>query len=1409
MGPNILAQAYATNFFVDPSDFTYYPVALAEAKRVQELNGVNSDIEVIVDSRYDALWYYGSDGITPPGKYDFLTVMMHELAHGFGFAHSFSDTLGIGRRGVGPPPLLPMIFDKFCGVGPTYPNANNLLISPNYPDSSAALSQQLRSNNIHFVGRNTWEMRDTTVPAKLYAPPAWKRGSSLSHLDSLMYGTPGNRNSLMVPYRNKAEAVHSPGEIGLEMLEDLGWWTNRIITFTKPVAGIDISLGDSLELAWSDNQTIAGISDYIYARFMKKDPFGSYSDDRYLADPIPSYRGVNNKHRVQIPENLDSGWYKIKFLENPTLGYGITYAFHVSSAPRLERPVIAPGGGYYPDQQNLTMSGPQGSNIHYTLNGTGEPTQNDPLYTGQITTPSNTITVVKAKAFGAGYVASYATEETYYVGTVPPPQFSPLPGTHPNPLRLHITWPRGMWFCWNNGLPNEPVQDPITAPCWDDSSGEKYMTITFSQRIKARVHANTSNPEWSNLFDGVYTLLPNVRIAQIDSSGASFGAWAEWKDGGWTYHPETLMTRPNNPTPFTLLASQQFKPSTTQKYNVWKRNESENFFINHADSVIVNSSTSSMLAHFHHSKAAIIQTQLIEGGSAGGIVNFKDPWLIDSSDAKGSLNRGVKATWHTDIPSPFKPELSTAYKGVFLNENPTWLPNLPNYSVGAPLAQSIGGISATFLGWVGNSNEVSYQNSNTSETPVVFKQPGATATALYKAHLASNTSAALGTNSQRKLSRWKSSTTSQLNGYNLFYESGNLIFSVATTNMGASWVPEKLVSANPGLHRSPSIALGRIVEGVTSDIDVVWHTNLSGTDQIWYSSFDSEPSIPHLAGTFTPHASVLAAPVVARRGDFEGAKLLVACTAANGIEVMKSIDYGLTWSRDTYSDLLQGRFRPSLSSLLGSTVPITYDNGTSVFFDYYKIYTWIGGSTYGGWRRAVEYLLPEEAVPASTSSRVRFAGASQVVTMAPDYGKVGVVWEMREDGEEGTDEPDTELIEGDPEGDAPIPAYTSSVCFQSKEMQYLNWYPSTKFSGANFKSPTVTYLGDGKLLWMWTNGQSIFRSQSGNYGASWSSPQVMPHNGADPQVLIGAEMPTQAVPYAYRTLSGPIYQIAFPQGDAEEEENEEATREMMVRDETSGASLEVEMLPLTATSAGTKQRIRFAAEDSGFTATVDNIEQHLGSGSYAVPLNADSVHLRIRMSSKSASSLGVRNTPLRVRVSYTLNGNTERTVARWRFTSDHSLNKTFRLPARLLRGKQVKFFISVLGLNRENPSLRVSAASVHHTSSETASANKLATGGERGIPQQYGISQNYPNPFNPSTTIKFALPEESNVSLVVYDVLGRKVVDLVNGKHEAGYHSATWDASGVASGVYFARFTATDANGSVRLTKVSKLVLAK
>ena len=71
----------------------------------------------------------------------------------------------------------------------------------------------------------------------------------------------------------------------------------------------------------------------------------------------------------------------------------------------------------------------------------------------------------------------------------------------------------------------------------------------------------------------------------------------------------------------------------------------------------------------------------------------------------------------------------------------------------------------------------------------------------------------------------------------------------------------------------------------------------------------------------------------------------------------------------------------------------------------------------------------------------------------------------------------------------------------------------------------------------------------------------------------------------------------------------------------------------------------------------------------------------------------------------------------------------------------------------------------------------------------FGIEQNFPNPFNPVTTIRFSLEREGYTRLDVYDVSGRLVTTLVNGTMPAGSHEVTWNAAGVASGVYFSRLT--------------------
>jgi hypothetical protein len=78
----------------------------------------------------------------------------------------------------------------------------------------------------------------------------------------------------------------------------------------------------------------------------------------------------------------------------------------------------------------------------------------------------------------------------------------------------------------------------------------------------------------------------------------------------------------------------------------------------------------------------------------------------------------------------------------------------------------------------------------------------------------------------------------------------------------------------------------------------------------------------------------------------------------------------------------------------------------------------------------------------------------------------------------------------------------------------------------------------------------------------------------------------------------------------------------------------------------------------------------------------------------------------------------------------------------------------------------------------------LSDAGETEIPGGYNLSQNYPNPFNPSTTIKFNLPSRSEVTLRVYDVLGKEIAVLINGELNGGIHKVEFNAAGLSSGLY-------------------------
>lgn len=97
-----------------------------------------------------------------------------------------------------------------------------------------------------------------------------------------------------------------------------------------------------------------------------------------------------------------------------------------------------------------------------------------------------------------------------------------------------------------------------------------------------------------------------------------------------------------------------------------------------------------------------------------------------------------------------------------------------------------------------------------------------------------------------------------------------------------------------------------------------------------------------------------------------------------------------------------------------------------------------------------------------------------------------------------------------------------------------------------------------------------------------------------------------------------------------------------------------------------------------------------------------------------------------------------------------------------------------------------------------------------GIPDAFELAQNFPNPFNPSTTIRFGLPSESYVLLIVYDMVGNQIGTAFSGVRQAGTHQVSFDSANLSSGVYFYQLKAVPAGGNLpSFQRTMKMVLMK
>ena len=213
------ASTYAQNFPGAVQANVYYPIALAEKLAGQDLNGTNNS-DIVANFSSAANWYYGTDGKTPAGKYDLVSVVLHELCHGLGFIalNSYDTTTKQGS-------YTPSTFNTFIENA-----AGQRLADPTlFPNPSVSLGSQYTSGALYFNGPLAVAANPfaTERRPRLYAPARYSAGSSISHMDEATYPA-GDPNSLMTPSIGAAEAIQDPGPLVRAMFADMGWVATAI-----------------------------------------------------------------------------------------------------------------------------------------------------------------------------------------------------------------------------------------------------------------------------------------------------------------------------------------------------------------------------------------------------------------------------------------------------------------------------------------------------------------------------------------------------------------------------------------------------------------------------------------------------------------------------------------------------------------------------------------------------------------------------------------------------------------------------------------------------------------------------------------------------------------------------------------------------------------------------------------------------------------------------------------------------------------------------------------------------------------------------------------------------------------------------------------------------------------------------
>jgi len=818
---------------------------------------------------------------------------------------------------------------------------------------------------------------------------------------------------------------------------------------------------------------------------------------------------------------------------------------------------------------------------------------------------------------------------------------------------------------------------------------------------------------------------------------------------------------------------------STQKYYQWEINSRPISDVTNYHLFDELTSTN-LSSNFYSSNNATIQAQLLEVGTAGGSLSFQDPWLIDYSDPgypNQMRNRGMSAILNPVAYAQNNIGLTSRDSGVFLNQNPNFLPGIATYSVSAPSTQPIGVYTGVFQNW--SATGAHFQHANLGQTAVVFDAAGAVVSANYKGIHLSNNASTWQHNSQRKFVR-----TNDGNLHSV-YESLNHVWYEISTDKGTTWQ-----LANNGKPLDTYGGKLPAIDCQVNDVAIVWQEPWqgSGTAGLRIARFQAgvmSPYYPLDAFVSSTAYSQNLDPVIAY--DFED-RAVVAWENKNnpvGIE----LEYGplgnITPGTYAWSFIYQTVITGTDINCVNPTISVAKNPTDQYHMVYNLAWQYIQSSSNSSLNYCTIMADGYSASLSSISSASSGAGFWQnqipsIVSMNDNTARL--VWFGY------------------------TPWYGNRAVYR-----YTNtngsWSSTVVNMGSNVIQPCINSTNDGKFVigWVQNNGSLTNDCVTSDnlYGLNSLTPvgnNLQLNNAVSLSTMYSMPFQNQTVPFSFGGSSnlGSIHktsdqalrrgravvsvvngrQYCVGAGD-------------IIADNVNVGFVSLDSAPMSLGKGALGNFLRtqdFAVNNNSkitcslFHGMIDptdstDIVNSLGIKEYigikVAILDAQTNKLLSVIGNYNIAD-GEKDSTTIANYSISLSGIGQRRI-RLAFLLDDNVQAEYVINEFFTNGKSVDLAKSM----KEEISLNIG---------ETIT--------------DYALDQNYPNPFNPTTTIAYQIPNDGRVTIKIFDVTGREVTTLVDEFKPSGQYSVKFDASRLSSGIYFYSIRSGDYNAVKKMSLI-------